>query len=114
MSNDFTTYVTQFQEETLKAVKQGQDANVAAFQQARELFSEMANIDKLPTLENFPTPTKMVELSFDYASKLLDLRKQYSLAVAELFTSAQKDATQATVRAAQAASTAANKVNSHN
>ncbi len=114
MSTDFNEYVSKFQEETLKAVKQGQDANIAAFQQARELFSEVANIDKLPSMDNLPSPTKLVEVSFDYANRLLELRKQYAMAVADLFTSVQKDATQATARAAQAATAAATKVNSHN
>jgi hypothetical protein len=108
MATDFNQYVNKFQEETLKAVKQAQDANVAAFQQARELFTEVASLDKMPTLENLPTPTKFVEMSFNFANQMLELRKQYALQVADLFTTVQKDATQATVRAAQAATNAVN------
>jgi len=106
MPTDFAEYVTKFQEDTLKVVKQTQDTNLAALHQARELFQEVSKIDKLPTLESMPTPTKLVELSFDYANKVLELRKQYALGLAELFTAVQKDATQATGRVAQAASNA--------
>ena len=91
MATDFNQYVTKLQEDTLKAVKQAQDANVAAFQQARELFSEVATIEKLPTLENLPSPTKFVELSFDYANKVLELRKEYALQVAEIFNETAKN-----------------------
>ena len=91
MSTDFTEFVSTFQEETLKAVKQAQDVNVAAFEQARELFSQVATIDKMPTLENLPSPTKFVELSFDYANKFLEMRKAYALQVAEIFTETTKN-----------------------
>jgi hypothetical protein len=95
MSTDFTKYVNKFQADTLEAVKQAQDANLAAFEQARELFSQVAKIDKLPTIADLPSPTKFVELSFDYANKFLELRKQYALQVAELFTEATKSVTDA-------------------
>ncbi len=91
MATDFNQYVSNFQEETLKAVKQAQDANVAAFEQARELFAEVATFEKLPTLETLPSPTKFVELSFDYANKFLELRKEYAIQVAEFFTESTKN-----------------------
>ncbi len=97
MTTDFDQFINKFQDETLKAVKQAQDTNVAALAQARELFAEMATFDKVPTLESLPTPSKFVEMSFDYAGKFFELRKQYALAVTDLFTAVQKDAA-ATVR----------------
>ncbi len=93
MSTDFTQYVNKFQTETLEAVKQAQDANLAAFGQARELFSQVAKMDKLPTVQDLPTPTKFVELSFDYANKFLEMRKQYALQIAEMFTEATSNVT---------------------
>ena len=95
MATDFTQYVSKFQDETLKAVKQAQDANIAAFEQARELFAEVATLDKLPTFDSFPTPTKFVEMSFDYANKMLDLRKEYALQVADFITETAKSAAKA-------------------
>jgi len=92
MATDFNEYVAKFQEETLKAVKQAQDANIAAFEQARQLFSEVATLEKLPTVESLPSPTKFVELSFDYANKMLELRKEYALQVADFVTEATKSA----------------------
>ena|SRR5579883_194619 len=95
MATDFTQYVSKFQDETLKAVKQAQDANLAAFEQARELFTEVATLDKMPTFESIPSPTKFVEMSFDYANKMLELRKEYALQVAEFVTETAKSAAKA-------------------
>lgn len=91
MPTDFNEYVNKFQEDTLKIVKQAQDANLAAFEQARELFSEVATLEKLPTIESLPSPTKFVELSFDYANRLLELRKEYALQVADFVTQTTKN-----------------------
>lgn len=91
MPTDFNEYVNRFQEDTLKIVKQAQDANLAAFEQARELFSEVATLEKLPTIESLPSPTKFVELSFDYANRLLELRKEYALQVADFVTQTTKN-----------------------
>jgi hypothetical protein len=96
MSTDFAQFVDKFQTDTLQAVKQAQDVNLAAFEQARELFTELSKVEKLPTVQDLPTPTKFVELSFDYAGKFLELRKQYALQVAELFTEATKNITNVT------------------
>lgn len=92
MTTDFNEFVTKFQEETLKAVKQAQDANLVAWQQAGEMLAEVATLDKLPTFESVPSPTKFVELSFDYANKFLELRKQYALRVTEMISEATKTA----------------------
>ncbi len=85
MTTDFSEYVNKFQEDTLKAVKQAQDVNVAAMQQAQELFSGVAAFRQMPSIENFPAPSKFVELTFDFAGKMLELRKQYALEVAQMF-----------------------------
>lgn len=92
MTTDFNEFVNKFQEETLKAVKQAQDANLAAWQQAGEMFAEVATLDKLPSFESVPSPTKFVELSFDYANKFLELRKQYAVRVTEMISEATKAA----------------------
>lgn len=101
MSNDFDQFAAKVQEETLKAVKQAQDTNVAVLQRTRELFADPSSMNKFPAFESLPAPTKVVELTFDYANKVLELQKNYALRIAEIFTSAQKDAAQATARTTQ-------------
>lgn len=101
MSTDFDQFAAKVQEETLKAVKQAQDTNVAVLQRARDLFADASNANKVPSFENLPTPAKAVELAFDYANKVLELQKDYALRVAEIFTSVQKDAAQTTARNAE-------------
>ena len=91
MTTDFTKFAEQFQEQTLAAVKQAQDLNVAAFEQGQKFFSEVATMDKV-SLEHVTSPTKFVEMSFDYANKFLELRKGYALQVADMFANAGKNA----------------------
>lgn len=98
MPTDFDQFAAKVQEETLKAVKQAQDTNVAVLQRAREMFADASNANKIPSFENLPSPTKAVELAFDYANKVLELQKDYALRVAEIFTSVQKEAAQTTAR----------------
>ncbi|HEY1867422.1 MAG TPA: hypothetical protein VGG70_03940, partial [Candidatus Cybelea sp.] len=43
-----------------------------------------------PAFENIPTPTQFVELSFGFASQLLELRKAWALRVAEMIVDTQK------------------------
>ncbi len=92
MTTDFTKFAEQFQEQTLAAVKQAQDLNVAAFEQTQKFFSEVATMDKV-SLENVTSPTKFVEMSFDYANKFLELRKGYALQVADMVATAGKNVT---------------------
>ncbi len=91
MTTDFVKFAGQFQEQTLAAVKQAQDLNVAAFAQTQKFFSELASTEKI-SLETVASPTKFVELSFEYANKFMDLRKQYALQVAEMVETATKNA----------------------
>lgn len=90
MTTDFTEFVSTFQDETLKAVKQAQDANVAAFTKAGELFAEVATLDKLPAFDANVNPSTFVELSFAYAGKMLELRKEYALALTQICGDATK------------------------
>ena len=92
MTNDFTKFAEQIQEQTLAAVKQAQDLNVAAFEQTQKFISEIATTEKV-SFENVTSPTKFVELSFDYANKFRELRKQYALQVADMFATASKNFT---------------------
>lgn len=87
MTTDFTTFAENMQEQTLAAVKQAQDLNVAAFEQTQKFFSELSKTDKV-SLENVTSPTKFVEMSFEYANKFMDLRKQYAMQLASMFEKA--------------------------
>jgi hypothetical protein len=93
MAVNVTDYVTKLQEEGLNALKQTQDLNLAALAKLRELNKEWAEKPgTLPTFENLPSPTQFVELSFGFASQLLELRKAYTLKIAEMVAETQKEA----------------------
>jgi hypothetical protein len=93
MAVNVVDYFTKLQEESLAAIKQTQDAGLNAFGKLRELNKEFAEKPgSVPSFENLPTPTQLVELSFGFASQLLEMRKAYTLKIAEMLVETQKQA----------------------
>jgi hypothetical protein len=93
MTVNVSEYMNKFQEEGLAAIKQTQDASLKAMHSFSEFTKEWSEKPgTLPTFENVPSPTQLVEMSFGFASQLLEMRKQYTLKIAEMMVSAQKQA----------------------
>jgi hypothetical protein len=91
MGVNVSEYMNKFQEESLAAIKETQDASLKALKSFREFGKELSEKPgAVPAFENIPTPTQLVELSFGFASQLLELRKAYTLRVAEMMVEAQK------------------------
>jgi hypothetical protein len=91
MTINVTEYFSKFQQESLAALKQSQDANVEALSKFRALGSEFeVKPGTVPTFENIPSPTQLVEMSFGFASQMLEIRKAYTLKVAQMFVDASK------------------------
>jgi hypothetical protein len=100
MSVNVLDYFNKLQEEGLKTIKQSQDASLAAFTEFRSFTKELAEKPgTVPAIENLPTPTQLVELSFNFANQVLELRKAYTLKIAEMLVETQKQA-EAQVKAA--------------
>ena len=105
MAVNVSEYMNKFQEEGLAAIKQTQDASLNAIKSFREFTREMTEKPgSVPSFENIPTPTQLVELSFGFASELLELRKAFTLRVAEMLVETQKQA-EANFKAATAVAT---------
>lgn len=93
MAVNVVDYFTKLQEESLAAIKQTQDASLSAFGKFRELNKDFAEKPgSVPSFENLPTPTQLVELSFGFAGQLLEMRKAYALKIAEMLVETQKQA----------------------
>jgi hypothetical protein len=91
MAVNVSEYMNKFQEEGLAAIKETQDASLKAMNSFREFTKEMTEKPgSMPTFENIPTPTQLVELSFGFASQLLELRKAYTMRIAEMLVDTQK------------------------
>jgi hypothetical protein len=93
MTVNVTEYMNKFQEEGLAAIKQTQDASLKAmnsFQEFTKEFSEKPG--HLPEFKNVPSPTQLVEMSFGFASQLLEMRKSYTMKIAEMMSDTQKRA----------------------
>jgi hypothetical protein len=106
MAVNVSEYMNKFQEEGLAAIKETQDASLKAISSFREFTKELSEKPgTLPAFENIPTPTQLVELSFGFASQMLELRKAFTLRIAEMLVETQKQG-EATFRSA---TTAANR-----
>jgi hypothetical protein len=93
MAVNVVDFINKIQEEGLTTLKQTQEASLAAMGDFRKFATELS--DKpgtVPSFENMPTPTQLVELSFGFASQFLEVRKAYTLKVAEMIAEAQKTA----------------------
>ncbi|MGR4065508.1 MAG: hypothetical protein ACLQPV_08665 [Vulcanimicrobiaceae bacterium] len=91
MTVNVTDYINKIQEESLATLKQAQDANLAALAQVREFATHATeNRGEMPSFTNVPTPAQMIERSFEFTNRMLDVRKSYMIKVAELFADAQK------------------------
>jgi hypothetical protein len=102
MAVNVLEFVNKIQEEGLKALKQSQDANIAALAEFRTMSKEFTEKPgTVPALENLPTPAQLVELSFSFAGQFLELRKNYALKIADIVTETQKQ-TEATFKSAEA------------
>ncbi|HVN68546.1 MAG TPA: hypothetical protein VMU38_02690 [Candidatus Binatia bacterium] len=100
MSVNVSEYMNKFQEEGLAAIKQTQDASLQAINSFREFAKEMnEKPGTMPSFENMPSPTQLVEMSFGFAGQLLELRKAYTLRIAEMLVETQKQ-TEANFKAA--------------
>jgi len=97
MTVEFTEYINKVQQETLNTVKQIQESNLAAMASTREFFAAMPPAPW--TSQDLPSTKTMIEKSFDFSNRLMELRKQYALEFAEIWAKAQKDVNQATAQA---------------
>ena len=91
MTVNVTEYMNKIQEEGLATLKQAQDANLAALASIREFTANSTEKPgEMPAFTNVPTPAQFIERSFDFTNQLLEMRKAYTLKVAEMFVDAQK------------------------
>ena len=100
MSVNVAEYMNKFQEQSLAAIKETQDASLQAMTSFREFGKEFnEKPGTMPAFENMPSPVQFVEMSFGFVSQMLELRKAYALRIAEMMVDTQKR-TEATFNAA--------------
>jgi hypothetical protein len=91
MAVNVSEYINRFQEEGLAALKESQDASLKAMSSFREFTNEMSEKPgTMPSFEDIPTPKQLVELSFGFASQMLEMRKAYTMRIAEMLVETQK------------------------
>jgi len=88
---DYTEFMTKMQDDTIDAIKQAQDASFSAFASMREYAAKYApDFNKPAAIEGMPTATEVIERSFDFAGKLIELQKEYAIKAAEYIAAASK------------------------
>ena len=108
MSVNVVEYMTKLQDEGLEAIKQTQEASLAWMNSWREMTKEFSEKPgTMPSFENVPSPTQFVEMSFGFANRVLELRKAFTMKVAEMVSESQKRA-EANFKSAEANFKAAN------
>jgi hypothetical protein len=100
MTTTYADYLTKIQEDVLDTIKEAQDASLKSFASLRELGANYpTTVPAMPKIDGFPTASELIKQSFDFTEKFLEVRKEYTLKVAELIENAQKqviDAARAT------------------
>jgi hypothetical protein len=90
MTVNIAESMNKFQKESLNAIKETQDASLRAFEQFGQFTKEWtANPGTVPSFENLPSPTQLVEMSFGFAGAILEMRKNYTMKIAEMMVDAQ-------------------------
>jgi hypothetical protein len=90
MTVNIAESMNKFQKESLNAIKETQDASLRAFEQFGQFTKEWtSNPGTVPSFENLPSPTQLVEMSFGFAGAILEMRKNYTMKIAEMMVDAQ-------------------------
>jgi hypothetical protein len=104
MPTTYVDYLSKVQEDVLDQIKEAQEVSLKSFASLREQFAAYPGMPATTKFEGFPTPAEVIEQSFDFAEKFLEMRKAYTLKVAELIETAQKqfvDAARTTAKTAK-------------
>lgn len=98
----YTELIERTQSEVLTALRQAQDLNVKTLASLTELVSSIP----LPTGDvknvELPTATEVVEHTFAFTNKFMEVRKEYMVKLAELATAGQKQFAEAAQRMTEA------------
>jgi geranylgeranyl pyrophosphate synthase len=104
MPTTYTDYISKVQDDVLDQIKEAQDVSLKSFASLREMSASYPTMPAMPKLDGFPTPSEVIEQSFEFAEKFLELRKAYTLKVVDLIETAQKqfaDAARTTAKTAK-------------
>ena len=101
--NSYTEFTEKVQAEFLNSLKAAQDLNVKSFAAFNELIAQMPTGKVDATATELPTPTAVLEHTFNFTNQILETRKAYAMKLAELATDAQKQFTDTAKRVAESA-----------
>lgn len=93
MASTVTDFADAIQEQVTSGIKQAQEINLAAIEVARD-FAALFQPTKgsglnglsLGLPKGVPSPTKVIDQAYDFASKLLDLQHDYAVRIVEALT----------------------------
>ena len=78
MATTYAEYTQQAQEQTLKLIRESQDAVVEGVKTWATAFEKaVPTVPALPFAEAFPTPQEIVQTSFGFAEQLLKVQREF-------------------------------------
>jgi hypothetical protein len=99
MATTYLEMISKLQQQSLQALKQAQESQLAALSTAREIATQFAAAP-LPTPEAVPSISALTELTSSFATQMLDQQKAYANQLAGFFDAARKDVTEQVARVA--------------
>ncbi len=93
MADTYVDLISKLQQQGLNALKQAQEAHLAALSTARDIATQLATTP-IPTPDTIPSVSKLTELSSDFATQLLEQQKAYADKLATFFDATRKDVTE--------------------
>ena len=90
MAETYVDLISKLQQQGLSALKQAQEAHLAALSTARDIATQLATAP-IPTPDTIPSISTLTKLNSDFATQLLDQQKAYADRLASFFETTRKD-----------------------
>lgn len=97
MATTYLDMISKLQQQSLQALKQAQETQLAALSTAREIATQFASAP-VPTPDAVPSLGALTELTSSFATQMLDQQKAYANRLAGFFDTARKEATEQVTR----------------
>ena len=92
MAQTYVDLISKLQEQGITALKQAQQAHLAALSTAREVASEIATAP-VPSVDSLPSFSTVAGLYGKFATSVLEAQKSYVAQLAEIADGFRKDLT---------------------
>jgi len=90
MAQTYVDLISKLQEQGISALKQAQQAHLAALSTARDVASDIATAP-VPTVDSLPSFSQVADLYGKFATSVIEAQKSYVAQLAEIADGFRKD-----------------------